>query len=90
MNLTPAEREGYSRDYMLTTDDSGREVFAGLSLDESEWLLQYRRDTALGQDRHARMDDREAHQALVEKHERVRLEVIGTLVAKDTFNPTSH
>jgi hypothetical protein len=91
MDLTGAEREGYSRDYMLSTDTKGREIFVGLDVDESEWLLAYRRDTALGQPRHVRsVADKARHVALSEKSGQARLAVIGALVHRDTVDPSLH
>ncbi len=69
----------------LTTDSQGQDVLVGLSREETEVYVSHSRAFLRGdRDR----DNRDIYLQLHEKHERMRLEVIGTEHYLRTQNPS--
>lgn len=79
--LTAEEEAMYRGERSLSTDKDGRKILAGLTVEESTWLVDHnRREIAYrigaSSERPTSEDRRRAHE-LREKHERVRLATIG-------------
>lgn len=90
LNLDDAERNLLDEMMALSTDDQGSEIFVGLNVAESEWLVQYRQDTRSDEGRQRRRDHREKHWSLYEKHERARVRVVLADSELRTFKPTQN
>ena len=92
--LTEGEDACFREMRSLSTDAEGRLILAGLTVEESVWLVEYRRRRFLQrggqlQSRPSDEERRRAH-ALDEKHERVRLAVIGAEHILRTESPTKN
>jgi hypothetical protein len=85
--FTDSERAYLIEMRAITTDAQGREVLVGLSLEETAVYMAHCRAFLTGdRDR----DGRDAYLRLHDKHERARLEVIGTEHYVRTENPPRH
>ena len=74
LDLSDSEREQLTEMRALSYDSDGREVFIGLTQEETIRYLQHRRKFRTGQrDREARAEYLQLH----DKHERARLQVLG-------------
>lgn len=76
----------------LVTDSTGRDVLAGLTVEETELLIMHRRkfiDALYGRGEREHANKR-AFVELHEKHEKARLEILGTEHAIKTHSPTKH
>jgi hypothetical protein len=67
-------------------DPEGREVLVGLTFDETAWYFDYLATRTGGGRRSSA--DRDRYLALHNKHEMVRLQVLGAEVQKRTDKPT--
>src|SRR5918994_1606441 len=94
LELTPGEEEALTRDRALTTDSKGRLTLVGLTVEESIWYIEHKRqwlaeridDTLRRQSR----DGRKRYLELYERHEFARLQVIGAEHEVRTENPTKN
>ncbi|MBX3572448.1 MAG: hypothetical protein KF694_08870 [Mesorhizobium sp.] len=90
--LTEGEEAYFREMRSLSTDADGRAILAGLTVDESVWLVEYRRRRFLQRSgklqSHPSEDERRRAHELDEKHERVRLAVIGAEHILRTESPT--
>jgi hypothetical protein len=94
LELTPGEEEALTRDRALTTDSKGRLTLVGLTVEESIWYIEHKRqwlaermdDTLRRQSR----DGRKRYLELYERHEFARLQVIGAEHDVRTENPTKN
>ncbi|MGO4643231.1 hypothetical protein AB4Z43_32905 [Mesorhizobium sp. 2RAF45] len=79
--FTAEEEARYRADLSLSTDKDGKTVLAGLTLDESIWLVGHnRRDVHYrtgGSGERPTLDDKRRAVELREKHEQARLRTIG-------------
>ena len=71
----------------IATDDKGRKVLVGLTFEETETYMSHRRKFLTGGRDRA---DRKACIALANKHQKARLEVLGTEIFVRTQNPHRH
>lgn len=71
----------------ITTDSDGNEVLVGLTLEETEKYMAHSR-AFLSRDRD--FENRELYLKLREKHEKARLEVIGSEIYIRNENPSKH
>ena len=85
--FTDAERMSLTESRALTTDSHGRELLVGLTLDETEVLMNHRRKFWRGDRDRA---NREYCLQLNRKHELARLEVLGTEIYVRTEKPSQH
>lgn len=85
--FTDAERIYLTEMHSLATDTEGNEVLVGLTLEETAFLMEHRRKFAAGdRDRENRARARE----LSDRHQVARLQVVGAIIEKTNFSPTSH
>jgi flagellar basal body rod protein FlgG len=94
LELTTGEEEALTRDGALTTDSKGRLTLVGLTVEESIWYIEYKRQWLA-----ERIDDtlhrksregRKRYLELYERHEFARLQVIGVEHEVRTENPTKN
>ena len=82
--FTESERAYLKEMRAISTDSQGREVLVGLTVEETALYMAHSRAFLSGnRDR----DNRDAYLRLHDKHERARLEVIGTEHYLRTENP---
>lgn len=89
LKLDDAERDLLRQAFALSTDDLGNEIFVGLTVEESEALVNYTRVSrarANGADVE-RPENRAYFLMLNEKHNIARLAVIGSELQKRDTNP---
>jgi hypothetical protein len=94
LELTPGEEEALTRDRALTTDSKGRLTLVGLTVEDSIWYIEHKRqwlaermdDTLRRQSR----DGRKRYLELYERHEFARLEVLGAEHEVRTEDPTKN
>lgn len=87
LNLTDGERHYLQEVRALTTDENGIEVFAGLTLDESERYHFLSNPYRSRNGNHAETDE---YIALNNKHERARLQIIAAENVLRVQNPKLH
>lgn len=87
IEFTDAERVYLSEMRAITTDAKGREVLAGLTIEETATYIEYSRARVAGTQSRA---GRKEYLALHDKHERTRLEVLGTEIFVRNENPQRH
>ncbi|WP_353646538.1 hypothetical protein [Mesorhizobium sp. WSM2239] len=94
LELTPGEEEALTRDRALTTDSKGRLTLVGLTVEESIWYVEHKRqwlaeriDDTL---RRKSREGRKRYLELYERHEFARLQVIGAEHEVRTENPTKN
>ena len=85
--FTEDERGALTESRSITTDAQGQEVLVGLTLDETAVYMMHRRKFLIG-DRDRK--NRETYLKLHDKHERARLEVLGTEIYLRNENPPRH
>jgi hypothetical protein len=92
LELTPDEEEALTRDRALTADSKGRMTLVGLTVEESIWYIEHKRqwlaeriDDTL---RRKSREGRKRYLELYERHEFVRLQVIGAEHEVPTEKPT--
>jgi hypothetical protein len=93
LELSDVERWGAEQNRALARDLDGNEVFVGLNREESLFFVGYRRMTSLplrAAGLRPSQADRKRASELRQKHEIARLQVIGAMVEKENFGPTSH
>lgn len=94
LELTTDEDEYFRENRALTTDGEGRTVLAGLTLEETIWWIEHKRRDKMyrlgGSNNRPSSEDRKRSHELSEKHERVRLAVIGAELFLHTENPTKN
>lgn len=73
MKFSPAERSYLEDRRMLSTDSAGREVFRGLTLEESRVFWGFIRDGAM---EIAASEERDRYLDLYMEHEKARLQII--------------
>jgi len=83
--FTDAERASLKQLGAIVPDSRGREVLAGLTLEETKFYMQYVRLRILNRDN---PEDGEKYLGLHEKHERARLGVVGAENELRTTRPT--
>ncbi|MFD1988335.1 hypothetical protein ACFSOZ_38605 [Mesorhizobium newzealandense] len=80
LDLTEGEERGYSDMHGLSTNEQGEKILAGLTVEESIFVVEHRRrDLAYRLDDLAPRPpkaDRLRHQQLADKHERARVQVL--------------
>ncbi|WP_394887557.1 hypothetical protein ACG873_21855 [Mesorhizobium sp. AaZ16] len=94
LELTPGEEEALTADRALTIDSKGRLTLVGLTVEESIWYIEHKRqwlaeridDTLRRQSR----DGRKRYLELYERHEFARLQVIGAEHEVRTESPTKN
>jgi hypothetical protein len=74
MNFTEAERFYLEDMRALSTDGEGREVFIGLSAEESAEFYEFTRIEAI--ERSKTSEERDRYLELHEKHEKARLQIV--------------
>lgn len=79
IEFTEAERAYHREMRSLTTDAGGREILVGLTLEETEFYVSYSRRRSSG-DRDRDPVNKSRFLELHEKHEWVRLQIIGAEV----------
>lgn len=83
--FTESERASLKEMRALSTDGQGREVLIGLTLEETErYMAHSRAFLSKNRDR----ENRKIYLKLNEKHERARLEIIGTESFVSTNKPS--
>lgn|SRR5690606_37695298 len=93
LELDDGERMALRQNRALGTDKAGNEIFVGLSREESLDYLAYRRQSSLVMRAAGIRPDKERRlhgMALREKHERARLQIVGTMIEKENFGGTEH
>lgn len=73
----------------ISTDENGREVLVGLTLEETAWYMQHSR-RFLTADRHHAPESKQKYLQLHDKHERARFGVLGAEHQLRTDNPSRH
>ncbi len=86
-SFTDDERAYLTEMRKITTDTRGNEVLVGLTLEETEFYINHTRQRITGEDNRCNGDK---YLELHEKHERVRLEILGTEIYLRDENPTLH
>ncbi|EHK53359.1 hypothetical protein MAXJ12_30672 [Mesorhizobium alhagi CCNWXJ12-2] len=94
LELTSGEEEALTLDRALTTDSKGRLTLVGLTVEESIWYIEHKRqwlaervnDTLRRKSR----EGRKRYLELYERHEFARLQVIGAEHEVRAENPTKN
>lgn len=87
MEFTTGERAYLDEMRMLSTDNAGNEIFAGLTVEESKEYYNFSRPS------HRFNGDDEAQErylALNEKMQRARFAVLGAEIVARDYKPTQH
>ena len=85
--FTDSERAYMIEQRAISEDEQGHEVLVGLTFEETSFYMTYGRKALSGDRDHK---DTETYLELNDKHERARLEVIGTEVHLRNENPSRH
>ncbi len=92
MNFEPGEREYLLEMRMLTTDVEGRDVFVGLSVEESEEYFAHSRlgatDRRAGQTAQEHRERVERYQTLHSKMQKAKFDLIAAEHILRTMQPT--
>lgn len=93
--LTAEEEFLFAEQYALTTDNFGRRILVGLTIEESIWLVDWMRRRLLERmnpdaPRLGTRSQRHIYFDLYNKHEAARLQVVGAMISKESFNPTEN
>jgi len=85
--FTDSERKYLTELRAISKDREGREVLVGLTLEETEFYIQFGRSIVPGEKKHEEAD---RYLKLNQKHEQARMEVISTENLLRTDNITLH
>ncbi len=86
--FTDAERTYFQEMRAIAKDERGQEVLVGLTYEETDFYLAYGR--ILGQPKRASRADRQVYLRLHDRHERMRLDVVGTEIYLRKEDPRRH
>lgn len=84
--FTEHERIFFIETRALTKDNEGREVLVGLTLEETEFYMTFSRRFTTG-DRDRNKENRKRYLELTERHEKARIDVIGSELYLLNENP---
>jgi DNA-binding MarR family transcriptional regulator len=88
LDLTDSQRAFYTEMRCLSTDAQGNEVLVGLTIEETEFYLQYIRQR---RDRNFHNPEaRKRYLGLHDKHDIARLAVLYAEIEKRNTDPTEH
>jgi len=73
IEFSDSERKRHAEMRSLTTDEHGREVLVGLTVEETEFYVTYLRTRHSGK---RTLSDRDRYLELRQKHEKARLQVL--------------
>ena len=73
----------------LSTDALGNEIFVGLNVEQSVWMVEWNHDFLAGKRRRDR-DERDKYLVFQEKHDMARHAVLGAEIQMRNDTPTKH